>query len=128
MTTVSVDSATRLPRDANAEAMQAGGSDGIEKVDVTAGAVVSVDVPEGALEARLWGTGDGDDTLQTFYYGGSGTGFKDIDNAAPVPTTMQPFVASVATASVIGVGGSAAGDVWIQWVFGSDDDAKPTSA
>lgn len=121
-----VDAPTKLPRDGNAEAMQAGGSDGVEVIPVTDTTMVSVPVPEGALEARLWGVDTGGDTATSFRYGGSGTGFKPTGEAPAVPAAQQPFVASVATASILGVG-SVLGDmdVNIQWIFGADDDAKP---
>lgn len=121
-----VDAATKLPRDGNAEPMQAGGSDGVEVVPVTDTTMVSVPVPEGALEARIWGTGTDDDVATSFRYGGSGTGFKPTAESPAIPAAQQPFIASVATASILGVGSFSGNmDVNIQWIFGADDDAKP---
>lgn len=123
MTTRPTDSATRLPRDANGESVQAGGSDGTDTKTVQDGDPQSIAVPAGVLGADVYATNTGDNDLAVFSYYGSGTG--QSGEGVAVPTAIQPIFVSCATAAALYVSGAGgAAKVCVIWRFGSNDDDK----
>lgn len=102
-----------LPLDARGHEVQGAHAESVQKVDVTTAGIVAVEVPDDALSAVVWATGDGAVTTIAFLFGGARAGAPAT--LAAVPTNMALEVSCAGAPYLYVQGTGAAADVWIRW-------------